>query len=323
MNDQERKRCMKSPQLGTKRKIKKTVALSEEATLWLIKSVHDNECLWNRRHTDYKNKDLRAEAWETISSQIGLPTESVKDKWISIQSTYRKYRSNYNRSIVTGEDSDEVNQPTWFAYKSMSFLGTTTESYENTASSKDDITHDEKEFTTLQPAPITITSLPLIKTEDERINDVTSMGEASTSTSTSGKEFTSVDMECGREGTIIGESSSSISAVWKAFNPEEDCSEEMTGSDNDAIAGGFRKAFESDEDRLRAMTTIEEASASVSGLNTQHNRYDSECVRVMTNIGESMEQWSPKRRDRVLIKIKRIVADEEEGRFKDHYGHSP
>ncbi|KFB35257.1 AGAP005077-PA-like protein [Anopheles sinensis] len=149
------------------------------------------------------------------------------------------------------------------------------------------------------------------------------MGEASTSTSTSGKEFISADMECGREGTIIGESSSSISAVWKAFNPEEDCSEEMTGSDNDAIAGGFRKAFESDEDRLRAMTTIEEASASVSGLNTHPHRADSECIRAMTNIGESMEQWSPKRRDRVLIKIKRIVADEEEARFKDHYGHSP
>ncbi|XP_041777103.1 uncharacterized protein LOC121596319 [Anopheles merus] len=110
-----------------KKKRKKNIHMSEEITLVFVDLVFRHEAIWNRKHKDYKDINRRNDDWCSIADQVGLPVNVLKDKWASLQSTYRKCRSTYNKSLVTGSGADEVDNPTWFAYSAMRFLDGTTD----------------------------------------------------------------------------------------------------------------------------------------------------------------------------------------------------
>ena len=76
--------------------------MSEEITLVCVDLVFQHEAIWNRKHKDYKDINRRNDDWCSTADQVGLPVNVLKDKWASLQSTYRKCRSTYNRSLVTG-----------------------------------------------------------------------------------------------------------------------------------------------------------------------------------------------------------------------------
>uniref|UniRef100_A0A182T302 MADF domain-containing protein n=1 Tax=Anopheles maculatus TaxID=74869 RepID=A0A182T302_9DIPT len=102
--------------------------MNDEETLVFIDQIFRRKSLWDRRDDNYKNNTIKGDLWNEIAEVVEHPASLLKDKWSSLQSTYRKYRSNYKRSFVTGSGAEEIAYPTWFAYSAMRFLDSTTES---------------------------------------------------------------------------------------------------------------------------------------------------------------------------------------------------
>ncbi|XP_049280281.1 uncharacterized protein LOC125769470 [Anopheles funestus] len=105
---------------------RKTVNMSEEETLVFIDLMFRHSALWNRQDERYKNLNRRQDDWAEISEQTGHPINRLKEKWTSLQSIYRKCRSAHNKSLITGSGAAEIYRPTWFAYRAMSFLDSST-----------------------------------------------------------------------------------------------------------------------------------------------------------------------------------------------------
>ena len=70
--------------------------------LAFIDCVFRHEAVWNRQHPEYKNIHHRNDEWNDIAAEMDQPIDELKEKWASLQSIYRKYRSKLNRSMVTG-----------------------------------------------------------------------------------------------------------------------------------------------------------------------------------------------------------------------------
>ncbi|XP_040150865.1 probable pathogenesis-related protein ARB_02861 [Anopheles arabiensis] len=109
------------------KKRKKTIYISDEVVLAFIDCVFRHEAVWNRQHPEYKNIHHRNDEWNDIAAEMDQPIDELKEKWASLQSIYRKYRSKLNRSMVTGSGADEIDHPRWFAFAAMSFLDATTD----------------------------------------------------------------------------------------------------------------------------------------------------------------------------------------------------
>lgn len=79
-----------------------TIYMSDEVVLAFIDCVFRHEAVWNRQHPEYKNIHHRNDEWNDIAAEMDQPIDELKEKWASLQSIYRKYRSKLNRSMVTG-----------------------------------------------------------------------------------------------------------------------------------------------------------------------------------------------------------------------------
>ncbi|XP_041769169.1 uncharacterized protein LOC121592026 isoform X3 [Anopheles merus] len=79
-----------------------TIYMSDEVVLAFIDCVFRHEAVWNRQHPDYQNIHHRNDEWNDIAAEMDQPIDELKEKWASLQSIYRKYRSKLNRSMVTG-----------------------------------------------------------------------------------------------------------------------------------------------------------------------------------------------------------------------------
>uniref|UniRef100_A0A182NIQ4 MADF domain-containing protein n=1 Tax=Anopheles dirus TaxID=7168 RepID=A0A182NIQ4_9DIPT len=106
---------------------KKTIGMSQENVLAFISEVERAPCLWDRSDAGYKNRNKQQDAWENISQQLEAPVSLLREKWRSLNGSYRHYKQAYNNSLVTGSGSNEVRRPTWFAFDALSFLNAITE----------------------------------------------------------------------------------------------------------------------------------------------------------------------------------------------------
>jgi hypothetical protein len=57
-----------------------SVHCSNDRVLRLIELFQDNQCLWNCQHVDYKNRICKADAWNSIANEMGIPRASVEAK---------------------------------------------------------------------------------------------------------------------------------------------------------------------------------------------------------------------------------------------------
>ncbi|XP_052901533.1 uncharacterized protein LOC128309180 [Anopheles moucheti] len=100
--------------------------MSEEQTLLFIDMMFRQTALWDRWDANYKNISKRHDDWCYLSRRMGHTVDSLKKKWESLALAYRKCKSAYNKSLVTGSGAHQIYRPTWFAYEAMRFLDTTT-----------------------------------------------------------------------------------------------------------------------------------------------------------------------------------------------------
>jgi hypothetical protein len=82
----------------------------------MIELYRGNECLWSRQQPDYKTRNKKADAWNSIVEEVRIPRNIVA-KMYSIRSVYAREEGDSKCYEV-----DEVYVPAWFAYQHLLFL---------------------------------------------------------------------------------------------------------------------------------------------------------------------------------------------------------
>ncbi|KAK0080296.1 hypothetical protein PV325_000147 [Microctonus aethiopoides] len=91
---------------------------SNSLSVNLINLYREHECLWNPLDDDYKSKLKKTEAWNEISEIMECEVIEVRKKMESLLSSFRRERQKQTEF----SRGDENFEPTWFAFKHMTFL---------------------------------------------------------------------------------------------------------------------------------------------------------------------------------------------------------
>uniref|UniRef100_A0A182JUE7 MADF domain-containing protein n=1 Tax=Anopheles christyi TaxID=43041 RepID=A0A182JUE7_9DIPT len=83
------------PNKEEKRYKKNMIPMSEEKTIALISRIEKEPCIWDRKHDNYRNKDIKEKAWNRVVGNTGIPLQILKAKWASILGSFRHYKSQH------------------------------------------------------------------------------------------------------------------------------------------------------------------------------------------------------------------------------------
>ncbi|XP_076291839.1 uncharacterized protein LOC143214532 [Lasioglossum baleicum] len=85
----------------------------------LIEAVRSRIFLYDLQHPRYMDLKYKDIAWREIAEEVGLPVYKCKNRWQSIRSTYRKYRS---RNAMRNEQAASSERHTFRYGNSLDFL---------------------------------------------------------------------------------------------------------------------------------------------------------------------------------------------------------
>lgn len=90
---------------------------NEELILFFIENYKDEEILWDAKNPFYKDKAKVNDAWCRLSNVFNLPISELKKKRDNLMSVYRRNKLSIEKSVLSG--SNDVYQPSWFAYSAL------------------------------------------------------------------------------------------------------------------------------------------------------------------------------------------------------------
>ena len=76
---------------------------SEEQCLELIGAYERQPVLWKPSHPTYFSRSKKKDAWQTISNEIGIEEENVRQKMTSLLGSFRQQKAKGQRSVGTGK----------------------------------------------------------------------------------------------------------------------------------------------------------------------------------------------------------------------------
>lgn len=90
-----------------------------QTTIKFIEEFKSHECLWNAKHSSYKNKHMREAAYQKIVVEMaidGFNVAEVKNKMRNLKSTYYQEKKKIEKSKSSGSSGDNVYVPNikWF-----------------------------------------------------------------------------------------------------------------------------------------------------------------------------------------------------------------
>uniref|UniRef100_A0A182K7V7 MADF domain-containing protein n=1 Tax=Anopheles christyi TaxID=43041 RepID=A0A182K7V7_9DIPT len=106
---------------------------SSEKTLELIAVVERHPLLWDKTHLEYKNAKVTENAWRLVATTMKLDVELCKEKWTVLRAQFRKARRRIVLSSQQETGTNDIYQPSWYAYEAMSFLNEAAEYETKTA----------------------------------------------------------------------------------------------------------------------------------------------------------------------------------------------
>ncbi|XP_018794608.1 PREDICTED: uncharacterized protein LOC108972464 [Bactrocera latifrons] len=86
----------------------------------LISMYRESECLWNCLNREYKDVDLKKNAWREIATFFGRKVEDVKKKIKNLRTSYVIEKKKVERKRT--ESGETVYEPRLFYYDEMTFL---------------------------------------------------------------------------------------------------------------------------------------------------------------------------------------------------------
>lgn len=97
--------------------------ISDDKTLQLIELYSKEDCLWNTKIEDYKNREKRTLAAEKIATILDLPNFTAKHvmmKFKNLRNSYSQELKKINISITSdGATGEDVYVPRVFWYSKM------------------------------------------------------------------------------------------------------------------------------------------------------------------------------------------------------------
>ncbi|XP_050072051.1 uncharacterized protein LOC126559931 [Anopheles maculipalpis] len=112
-----------------------TVAMPNETVLRFITLVKRNSCLWNPKNRQFRNKAQEEKAWNDIAEVMGFSVDELKDKWVSLKSSFRAYQIKFV--------SEPEKARKWFAFDAIKFLATPSNSavrcYDTSSPNKEEL----------------------------------------------------------------------------------------------------------------------------------------------------------------------------------------
>ena len=76
---------------------------SEEQCLQLIGAYERQPILWQPTHQNYFSKNKKTDAWQTISKEIGIDEDNIRQKMTSLLGSFRQQKAKGKRSVGTGK----------------------------------------------------------------------------------------------------------------------------------------------------------------------------------------------------------------------------
>lgn len=93
---------------------------SKEATIQLIELFRENDLLWDCRSKDYKNRQLKNDAFTQIAETLQVEKDAVEKK---IKSLIGQFQREIKKSKTkSGDGVDDIYVSKWFAFQSLMFL---------------------------------------------------------------------------------------------------------------------------------------------------------------------------------------------------------
>ncbi|XP_073963024.1 uncharacterized protein [Choristoneura fumiferana] len=125
---------------------------SHELLTEFIEAFRNNPCLWKIRSNDYKDKNLKLQAYNNLLEIIrkverDATIENVKKKINSLRAGFRKEHKKVQDSKKTGSGTDQVYVPKLWYYSQLEFLkdqGQGEQSTDNIDSSEQETANDNE-----------------------------------------------------------------------------------------------------------------------------------------------------------------------------------
>uniref|UniRef100_A0AAG5CNU2 MADF domain-containing protein n=2 Tax=Anopheles atroparvus TaxID=41427 RepID=A0AAG5CNU2_ANOAO len=305
-----------------------TVEMTNEACLTFISKVQGHGCLWNRKNEGYKNVLSQRDAWKALEAELKLPYELLRQKWKSLQSSYRHYSKKYEASLRTGSATDDIAYPTWYAYEAMSFLSA---SY-----------HPGSSFDSLKlfepTAPSTVTRepspppVPLTRTPSPQPGPSTRTPSSQPGPSTrapSPQPGPSTRAPSPQPGPSTRTPSSQPGPSTRALSPQPRPQSThaptlLTTPPGQRSRGAKRRWDEANlrynENVLRA---LEKVSATSDRLMEERRTAQTDGAVFSQWVGGMLDEWSPQRRHAVKVAIRQIICKADAARFRERMGMNP
>lgn len=94
---------------------------TREQTLSLIDLYRSHPVLWDNKHSDYKNKPKKADAWRTIAVAMEIERAEVERKIRTLTAQFRR-EVRKMKEWMSGDGAEDVYKSSWFAFERLSFL---------------------------------------------------------------------------------------------------------------------------------------------------------------------------------------------------------
>jgi hypothetical protein len=97
---------------------------NRETTLQLIEKIRASN-VWDVKSREYKDCSKRKDIFSTIGEELGFSPREVESKWHTLKSQYSRELVKVMSSRKSGAGTEDIYTPSWYAYKSLSFLSDT------------------------------------------------------------------------------------------------------------------------------------------------------------------------------------------------------
>uniref|UniRef100_A0A182I5Q8 Uncharacterized protein n=1 Tax=Anopheles arabiensis TaxID=7173 RepID=A0A182I5Q8_ANOAR len=94
-----------NPVRKLKLKMRRSIEMTREETLYFIEELKKYHCLWDRNDEGHKDKHVRDTAWGELSVKLGYSADDLVEKWASLRSSMRQYRCTIRKRNAAGIDT--------------------------------------------------------------------------------------------------------------------------------------------------------------------------------------------------------------------------
>lgn len=91
---------------------------TSENTLKLIEDLHSLPCLWDVQSAEYKNRNKKIDAYDTLASKYSVSVMQVEKKIQALKTQFRRE----HRKLVSKTCGGSRKKAAWFGYEQLLFL---------------------------------------------------------------------------------------------------------------------------------------------------------------------------------------------------------